>query len=244
MTTALDIITDAFNMLGVYGNGDTINLYDQALALQVLNDMFDSWSNDSLTAYCIKEVNFPLVVNQQTYTIGTSGGANINSTRPLYIIDSPGTCFIRDTNNNDFPVQVVTQDYWNQIGLKTNTSNIPSVLFYDPQFPLGNINLFPVPNVPYTCFFDAYLQMGNFATTGDSFSFPPGYKMASSSNLAVHLKPYYQDGQLDPLIIVKATQSLAAIKRTNSKPVEAEYDPEIVSRTTPTYNIYRDRSGS
>jgi hypothetical protein len=42
-------------------------------------------------------------------------------------------------------MEVVPRDKWNQIGNRSSTitSQIPSVLFYDPQFPLGVINVFP-----------------------------------------------------------------------------------------------------
>lgn len=239
MSTALDVITDAFQLLGVYGAGDTIATADQTLALQVLNDTLDVWSNESLAAFCTSTQSFQVVAGQSTYTIGSGG--QINATRPIRLIDGPGACFLRDGNNNDFPIDVVPQDVWNEIGNKTDTSNIPDTLFYDPQYPLGIINLFPVPSLSgYTVFLTSYQQLGDFASVSTPIAFPPGYKRALGLNLAVELKPYFADGQLDPIIIQKAAETKGILKRANRREIFAEFDPELVARGAPSYNIYRD----
>ena len=41
---------------------------------------------------------------------------DFNMTRPIRIIDGPGTAYIRDSNNNDYAVDVVPQDKWNMTG--------------------------------------------------------------------------------------------------------------------------------
>lgn len=243
MATALDVISDAFAMLGVYGAGGTASAADVALALQVLNDMLDSWSNESLATFVILETSFPIVPGQQSYTIGPSG-ANITAARPIRILEDPGTAFVRDTNSNDFAIQVWPRDKWNQIGDKGDTGNIPTVLFYDPRFPLGVLNLWPVPNLSgYTVYFDAYQQFGAFASASAAFSFPPGYKRAVGVNLAVELKPYFLDGTIDPVLIKIAADTKAAIKRSNRRELFAETDDALVARSRAQYNIYSDRFG-
>ena len=237
-TTALQIITDSLQRLGVYNPTETINSADVATGLSVLNDMMDSWSNESLTTFCTTESSGTLVPGQQSYPVGP--GAAFNTLRPLRIPEGPGAARIRDNNSNDFDVTVVTQDIWNTIGAKTNTSQIPDTLFYDPQFPVGIINIYPIPSIGYTLFWDSYAQLTEFATAQTAVSLPPGYLMAMKTNLAVELHPYYLDGEINPVILRSASRSLAAVKRTNTKPVKAIFDPEIVSRASPTYNIYRD----
>jgi hypothetical protein len=242
-TTALDVITDAFLMLGVYGPGDTIATIDQTTGLQVLNDMLDVWSNESLATFCILENNFPVVSGQQSYTIGPSA-AQITATRPISILEDPGTVFVRDSNNIDYPMEVYPRDKWNVIGDKFVTGNIPEVLFYDPQFPLGVINLWPIPNLGgYTVYFDSYQQLGAFATVSTAFSFPPGYKRAMGTNLAVELKPYYADGQLDPVIVKSAADTKGSIKRSNRRDVFADTDPSLIANSSQFYNVYSDSYG-
>ncbi len=242
MATAQDIIQAALEELGVYAPGETMTNADASRGLWVLNAMLDSWSNESLFCYAIKETSFPLVVGQQQYTIGPGG--QINATRPLRVIEGPGAAYITDQNNNIYPVGVIPQDQWNLIGLRTNTSDIPDTMFYDPQFPLGIINIFPVPLMTYTFTFDAYLQLSDFTGLTTALTLPPGYQDAIQHNLAIRLKPFFRDAQIDPLIVELASQTKAAIKRNNLRTNVAVYDAEMISRATPTYNIYRDRTGS
>ena len=257
MTTAGSMIQDALEMLGVVSPGETIINADAQRCLGVLNKMMDSWSNESLTCVSILEQAIPLQVNKQTYTIGTMSGIgslligtsgigqtpDINLTRPLKLLDGPGTAYILDTNGNRYGVDIVPRDKWNLIGSPQADTNIPSVVFYDPQYPLGVINVFPVPNQPYTLYVDSLLPLADFPSLTASLQLPPGYEDAIVSNLAVRCKPYFAAGQLDPIIVDLAKVSKANVKRTNMRVSEAEFDPEIISHSNYSYNIYSDRSG-
>lgn len=238
MATAQSLIQTALEQLGVYAPGETLGDADAERGLQLLNAMLDSWSNESLACYAIQEYQLPLVVGQSQYTVGPGG--NLNAQRPLKIIEGPVSAYIKDQNQNRYPVEVIPQDRWNMIGLLTNTSNIPDTLFYDPQYPLGIINLFPTPNQGNTLYFDAYLQLAEFGNLTTVMSLPPGYEAAIFSNLAVWMKPFFRDAQLDPDVREMASKTLASVKRMNMRQNIANYDAEIVSRATPTYNIYRD----
>ena len=243
MTTAQDIIQDALERIKVYAPGETISDADAERALTRLNDMLDSWSNESLACFANVEQSSALTIGKNSYTIGSGGDFNV--TRPLDILVGPGAAYLQDSNGNNFDVNVVTQDRWNQIGNRgtTITSNIPDTLFYDPQYPLGTINIFPTPNLAYMLFWDSRLQLTEFSTLTTTASLPPGYLKALKDNLAIEVWPYFKADGSSPSqdLIAAAMQSKGNIKRTNMKPVIATYDPAIVSRGSSTYNIYRDR---
>lgn len=244
MTTANDIIVDAAESMGVYSPGETMSAADSSRMLSILNDMLDSWSNESLTTFAKLEQSLVFNPGQYQYTIGPGG--YVNATRPLRILDGYGTCYILDTNGNRYPVEVMQQDQWNLIGNITQVnSNIPSRLFYDPQFPLGIINVFPVPNIGWTLFFDSWLQLVEFSGLTTAVSLPPGYVRALKRNLALEAWPYFYEVDKNPpaALVKSAMTALGNIKRTNIKEVVAVFDPEIISRASPTYNIYRDRQG-
>lgn len=242
--TAEDIIFDAFQMLGVYSPTETVSDVDAQTGRSVLNDMLDSWSNESLSCYAILEQSAPLVVMKASYTIGPGG--DFNMVRPLKIIGSPGSAYVQDTNGNNYGIEVVDRSKWNMIANRSSTqlADFPDTMFYDPQFPLGIINIIPFPTTSYTMFWDSYLQLTEFASLTDPVILPPGYKLALGTNLAVALKPYFVDGVLDPVIIQRASTSLGNIKRTNMRPMNARFDKAIVSNKGNGYNIYTDRSNN
>lgn len=239
MPTALDIIQDALELLGVYGPGDTISSADSARSLSTLNDMMDVWSNESLACFTWLTQTFTLNPNQYQYTVGPGG--DISGTRPLRVSDAPGAAYLLDTNLNRYLMDVVDQLTWNIQTTAVANSDLPDHLFYDPQFPLGVINIWPTPTTGYTCSFLSYQQLGDFASLAAPFSLPPGYKRAITTNLAVILKPYFTGSVLDPDVRIEASTTKASVKRNNMRPQIAVYDPELVSTGNVVYNIYSDR---
>lgn len=240
--TAQDIVTDALEMLGIYAPGETPNSADSQRGLICLNDMLDSWSNESLSCFTILEQSLVLTPGVSQYTIGPGGA--VNGTRPLRLINGPGAAYIQDDQGNNYGMAVVPRDQWNLIGTRVVNSDVPDTLFYDPQFPLGVLNFFPIPNIGWTAFWDSYQQLSQVSTLQTAVDLPPGYSLAIKSNLAVALKPYFQNAALDPEVAMKAAKSLGNIKRTNMRENVAVYDPEIISRATPTYNVYTDSQSS
>lgn len=237
--TARDIIQDALEMLGVYAAGEIMSDADAQRGLSCLNAMVDSWSNESLTCYANLEQSGTLVPGQQYYTIGP-GAADFNMQRPIAITVGPGAARITDTNGNQYDMEVIQQDRWNLIGAPYTTSDIPDTLFYNPQYPIGILGVFPVPIIGYTMTWDSRLQISDFASLLTPMSLPPGYYMALTTNLAVFAKPYFASAQIDPLVIAQAMNSKGNVKRSNMKEIIAGFDPEIVSRAQQTYNIYSD----
>lgn len=239
MATALDMITQSLRKMGVYAPGETISDADAEQGLTTLNDMMDMWSNESLMCYAIIEQSGALTPGQYSYTVGPGG--DFDMTRPLKLIVGPGAAYMLDSTGEKYDLEVVAQDQWNLIGqLQNIDSNIPNTLFYDPQFPLGILNFYPTPNVSITAYWDSYLQLSEFANLIAPLNLPPGYKKAIQDNLLLELVPFFkEDGfQAPQLWIQQAATSKGIIKRTNLRPQNAYYDPEITSRAQGTWNIY------
>ena len=240
MPDALDIITDALQMIGVYSAGANVTDADAELGLSILNDMIDSWSNESLTTYAYQTNSFFLQVGIKTYSIGPGG--TINTNRPIRVGDDAGSAYLLDQNQNKYPMDVVDQKTWNLRTTANVNSNLPDTLFYDPQYPLGLINIWPTPNMSYQCFFYSYLPLADFLTIDANFSLPPGYLLALKTNLAVAAFPYFKDGNISPIVALRADKALANVKRSNIRTVIAVYDGEIIARGQSTYNIRTDRN--
>lgn len=236
--TASQIITRAALAIGYTGRGEVLTAADANDGLTAFNTMLDSWSNESLMSFFTLQRSFTLNAGQQTYTIGAGG--YISATRPYNITDA----FVRDTNSNDYPMRVVPQDIWNSIGTKYITSQIPDTLFYDPQYPLGVINIFPVPLLPYTVFFDSTQDQTTLATLTTTIATPVGYERAYVMNLALELMnvgfPCMLDEKQFGVLVNNAAQSKANIKRANIKEVLSSYDAAIVSQSNASYNVYTD----
>lgn len=73
MTTALDIITKSLRAIGAYAPGESIAAADANDALDMLNDMVDTWSNATMMIPYVTEIIFTLTTGKYQYTIGPGG---------------------------------------------------------------------------------------------------------------------------------------------------------------------------
>lgn len=244
MTTVAQVLTRAAQSIRYLGRGEVLSAQDSTDALNAFNAMLDSWSNENLWSYVVLERSFTLTINKASYTIGNTGSPDINVTRPLDIVQA----YVQDTGSNNFLMNIRTRDWWNQIGNRgsTITSQIPTDLFYDPQFPLGVINIFPTPLLAYTIFYDSTQQQVDYSLLTTTLSMPEGYERAYVLNLAIELVsagfPSMLSETAMATLVANAREAKAAVKRTNIKDVIANYDGYIVSKSYATYNIYRDSS--
>ena len=238
MSTVQEIITASARTLGFLGMTEVLGAQFATAGLACFNRLLDSWSNEELMSYVVLQRSFTLSPSTQTYTIGSGG--TINSTRPYDIISA----FIRDANNNDYVMRIVNRQQWDAIGQKYITSQIPNTLFYSSEYPLGVINIFPIPLVSYTCFFNSTLNQVDYSALTTSLSLPVGYERAYVLNLALDMMTAGFPCMLGEaglaMLVENAAQAKANIKRANIKLIEAQFDPAIVSRSYATYNVYMD----
>ena len=237
MATANDAITRALKALGTLGRTEVPNAQDFTDGLYAYNQLLESWSTENLMSYATLQRSFSLVANTQSYTIG-SGGV-INVTRPIDITQA----FVRDSNGQDHGLTIVSREIWNNIGLKTNTSEYPHTMFYDSTYPLGVIYVFPVPTSALTVFYDSVLNQVTASTGTVSISMPPGYERTFVSNLALELMAngfpcLLNEVQLAALIKT-ASEGKANIKRANIKETISALDRALTALGG-SYNPYTD----
>ena len=231
--TSSDIIRRALLALGYLGRTESMSAADSVDGLVALNTLLDSWSNEAFMSYVG-------LLSSQALTVGVSAYNLSGTSRPLMIAQA----FIRDSNSNDFPVRIINQEQWNDIGLKTNRSDIPSALFYQSSYPNGVINLFPVPAAAYTLYYLWETNQPTFSLLTTTLSMPIGYERMFVMNLALELMSVGFPCMLkdrDYLRLVEnASEAKANIKRTNIKEVIADYDPAITRQSGVGYNINSD----
>ena len=98
MVMPIDIISRALKDIGALEAGETPTPDAAQDAFDMLNDMIDQWSNESMMVYYKNEIIFPIVPGQTQYTIGPTGEIGANFTG--YI--SGNTLTVANTNVNNF----------------------------------------------------------------------------------------------------------------------------------------------
>lgn len=223
MTQPLDIINGALSAMGALAPGETLDAALAADAFNMLNDMLDLESNENFMIYNIIEIIAPSIAGQTAWTIGPGG--EINSIRPLNI----HSAFVR-VSGIDFTIAIINLEKYELIGLKQLSGPWPKALYYQPTYPLGTINLWPLPASGELHLFASNL-FTRFSTINDTVEFPPGYQMWMKFSLAAYLAPGYGKGAMVQLLSGFASEAKAKIKISNMVPQQTVgFDPIIASR--------------
>jgi hypothetical protein len=237
MTTALDLITGAMDDAGIIGVGQTPLAEDTNKALVRLNAMIAQWSRRRWLVYHLVDIVFT-GTGALSYSIGPGG--DISQNRPdrlesgyfRQLAGAPG-------NNVDYPLAILqSREDYNQIVLKTMAS-VPAYVFYDSDFPLGNIFIWPLPNSTYEMHLSAKPALQSFPALNTEFALPPEYEEAIRLNLAVRLRVAYQL-QPDAGLIGLAKVALNTIKNTNAQIPLLQMPSDLVRGNV--YNIFSDTS--
>ncbi len=145
-------------------------------------------------------------------------------------------------NRIDWPLELVqSMEDYNRISLKGLVS-FPGIAFYDPEWPLGKLYPWPIPNANiYAVGITIREQLPTqFASAGERFSLPYEYYGAIVPNLALRLRPKYQIPTYpgDPLPGI-AKDALNVLRTSNAAISRLQVDPTLVRNGL--YNIFNDR---
>lgn len=114
--TAADLITNAYELIGVVQPGETPDAILMSRGLSRLNRMLGQWSLQALTIPCVARQLFYLTANLGVYTIGPGG--NFDTSRPPSI--SGASLML---NNNQTPQTVVSLTRSGSVATATVTSH-------------------------------------------------------------------------------------------------------------------------
>lgn len=244
--TGNDIIRAAMRLIQVSAVDVDLTAQELKDGLESFNRMLDSWSLDEMMLYQVTREQFPLVTNQNPYSIGLGG--DFETVRPTRIVGA----YLELNNGSipvDYPMQVLNWDDYDAIRLKTLSTNFPNYLYYQPSFPLGEIYIYPVfaPNDPATIG-PAYLHLTSWkplpiiVDPTAPLEFPPGYWEAIVYGLATRIAQEYQF-QIREDTITIAREAIKRLKRINQRTPTLQTDVAFINQRQLRYNCYSDGYG-
>lgn len=213
MTTARSIIKKALLKIGALVKSEDPAADEANDALDSLNALIASWSNDSAVIYARTWETFPLT-SASTYTIGTGG--DFNTDRPLNIAD----CYLKDSTI-DYDMEIISAEAYDSISYKS-LQGIPEFLNFDNGYPLARIRLYPVPSASYSLFLLTEKAVTGFTTLDTVLSLPPGWERALIYNLAIDLAPEYNQEPSQAIVeIAKESLGMVRIGVIKNRPMDA-----------------------
>lgn len=226
---ALDLIKSAMRLFGGNGEGITPSSEEANDALLVLNDVVEALSVDGLMCYGIVNTVLATVAGQGQYTMGLTGQFNVE--RPDEILNAYCTF-----GGVDFPIDIIGQEDYNLIGLKTQQQPIIERLCYINSYPLGTVLLWPVPQVVVPLVVQVNRNLSAVSTVNTILNLAPAYQKVYRYALGIELAAEY-GAQVSDDVRTIYTKTRADVMRLNrpkltmkSDPVLTDGDPVIWQR--------------
>ena len=207
-TTALELIRSALNVTNILFDGEDPDANTGKAARLQLNSMLDSWTADKLAIYAERNDIFTLVPGTATYTVGPTGAWVMP--RPVEITAAQ----TRYTSINEQPLQIVSNDSYNQIRTKGITNSVQYVMGFLPSYPNASVSFYPTPSAANPVRVTSKVQFDSATSMTQIIDLPPGYQEAIIYNLAYRIATSMNKPMSDAALDM-ATRSLALIKSNN-----------------------------
>lgn len=231
-TSAGDIITGALRLIGVVAEGENPSPETAADALSAMNQMIESWNTERLSVFATEDQVFSWPATEISRTLGPTG--DFVGNRPILVDDA--TYFRDPTTGVSYGLELINQQQYNGIALKTVRSTYPQVMWVNMTYPNIEMYIYPVPTRVLEFHFVSVETLSQPAILATMLTFPPGYLRAFRYNLACELAPEFG---VEPSRQVSriAMTSKRNLKRINN-PDDLMSIPYSIVGTRQRYNIY------
>lgn len=233
--TVGDLIRSSMRKIGVLSAGEPLSPSDGQDAKQVLINMVDAWTLETLLIPVVSVVTHQLLSNASEYTIGIFPEpkpiplplTHIETARPERIL----AAFIRDQHQTDYIQEIIDVKTFSRISRKTNGSR-PSRLYVRKGWPLNDILFESVPFADETLHMEVIQPLSDILPVADMteiIDLPPGYRRTLEYNLAIDLADEWGK-KVSSAIAVIAVDGKRWLKRSNYRKLVLGMDRAVATQ--------------
>jgi hypothetical protein len=184
--TGLDLVTDALLAWNIVAAGDPLENGDAVYVLRTLNRILDDWNADRSAVWADNFVPFTLVPSLSPHTIGAAG-TWVTPQRPQRLADASLTL----PGGSQTPIRVRDAAWYAALSSPLLTSPIPTDVYYEPDWPTGQLFFYPIPTAAYAVVLRTRVVLARLALV-DAFTLPPGYRSALTLTLQEEIAESYE----------------------------------------------------
>ncbi len=236
MATYTDLITRAYQLSGVLGEGEAMSGAQSVDGLSALNELIDAWNADNMNIYTLSILQTPTIAGKTDYTVGIGGDFNI--TRPPQL---EGAWIRQNTAPSvDLPIIMVSLSDWGNIRSKNTSGSIVQYAYYDQNYPLATLKVWPVPMGGTDLIIHANALLNSTVTLIDVVSLPPAYVRAIRYHLAIALSV---ENGLDPLasLLNTAASAKQLLEANNGQAIQRlRFDSQAMGAGHGRYDVQSD----
>ena len=173
------------------------------------------------------ELNIPQTVSSTTITAYYQKPLSIDSAFVRINTTSNGMPILN--GGLDYPVDCLSLQSYELIGLKTLNGPWPKAIYYNPGEDSGNLFVWPNPSQGEMHIF-ANTLFSRYDSIYSTIVMPQGYNMAMRWCLAERLMPMYGKADQTQIAMIKgyAAEAKATLKRTNIAPLQVASYPDAL----------------
>lgn len=208
--TTNDIIINSLYLLGELGVGETPDAMMLSTGLEIINEILDGMSSDSIYIPFLKDISFTMVAGQATYTVSDIVSANIVSDR---IVDLSLANYTVQTIN--YPIKIINKATYYGVVRLTNLNARPGFVFLDKKDTSSEITFYPAPDQPYPCQLKVKQMIDKLDAQENIDELPPYYYGFLKYALAREFRSYYPSGNWNDTAEEKYQEYINNLKNAN-----------------------------
>jgi hypothetical protein len=231
--TTNQLIINSLYLLGELGVGETPDSFMLSSGLELINELLDKFSADSIYIPYLTELSFNLVAAQATYSISDMVPADVVGDRIVdlsfanFTVPSAGQGII-------YPLQIINKAQFFGVTRLKPLNTRPGFIYLDKQDTESFITLYPAPDQPYPCLLGVKSMINKLAANQSLTELPPFYYGFLKYCLARKFLSYYPSGNWPDTAEQEYQDYFSTIKNANETDVTIR-PSAILSRPEPFY---------
>jgi hypothetical protein len=225
-----DALYIAFREARILKRPQAINSDSELMdGLIFLNQQINYWAARGCYAWTTTFQVYTLTPGHQPHLIGPNLSAPdfaVNM-RPIDILSA--NIILPGPSPVDVLVTLRDNAWWKAKAAKSVASNIPTDLYYEADYPNGELWFWPVPTAAYDVRLEGNVVLQQFATLDDCFIAPPAYLAAVTLTLAEELVDIWGT-EMPGNLARRAVKARDALQSNNNLP------PRIASADYGTFS--------
>ena len=208
--TARELILESFRDISVLEAGAVLGDPEASDGLSKLTRLFDDWNAERAGVYASTFTTHTLVPDLQPHTIGPSTfSPTFTVTQRPVAIEWANIVMGSGESRINYQLVIRNSFWWGEIPMPGMTSSLPLVLYYQADWPLGKLYLWPVPSSAYGLELQTRVVLPQLGLD-DTVYLPPGYRSALTLTMGEMLAPAYPPAVPDTAGAAKARARIFA----------------------------------
>lgn len=197
--TTNDVIVNSLYMIGELGVGETPDAFMLVTGLDLLNEILDKFSSDSIYIPYLTTINFNFVTGQDTYSISDIiTGTDIVADRVVDLVFANYTVPTSSPTALVYPLRIINKaTYWGVVR-QTNLQSRPGFIFLNKQATESFITVYPIPDQPYPCTIQTKGMINSLDNQDTLGELPPYYYGLLKYALGRKFIAYYPSANWTP----------------------------------------------